>query len=192
MSVHIRRSTIARERPSTLEIAADVLVADATASLAEVAKAAGIGRTTLHKHYPTRQALLVAVAHDSLRLLENAIEDARLDDQGESAAEALRRMIELLVPLGSRIAFLLRQPSLDAEVAITERFERVEEPVNAFVERAQQELVLRPELPVWWVANSLYSFVYTAWEGITLGKLAPLDAPGLALDTALAGLGYRR
>ncbi len=46
---------------SLLDVAAGVLVADPAASLAEVAKAAGIGRTTLHKQYATRDDLLCAV-----------------------------------------------------------------------------------------------------------------------------------
>jgi hypothetical protein len=37
----------------------------------------------------------------------------------------------------------------------------------------------------------LYSVVYVAAESITLGQLAPLDAPALALGTFLHGLGAR-
>ena len=44
-----------------LDVAAAVLVSDPAASLAEVAEAAGIGRTTLHKHYATRDDLVRAV-----------------------------------------------------------------------------------------------------------------------------------
>ncbi|WP_158889148.1 TetR/AcrR family transcriptional regulator [Amycolatopsis anabasis] len=191
MSVHLRRATITRERPSTLDIAAEVLVANPTASLAQVAEAAGIGRTTLHKHYPTRQDLLVAVAHDSLDRVENAIAEAKLDTPGESTVDGLRRLVEALVPLGPRLAFLFRQPSLDDEPEIAARAERLDEPVAAFALRAQQEQVLRAGVSAWWITSTLYALVYAAWEGVALGKLAPADAPRIALDTTLAGLGFR-
>ena len=55
------RWVAARPSPLLLDIAAEMLVDDPAASLAEVAKAAGIGRTTLHKHYATRDDLLHAV-----------------------------------------------------------------------------------------------------------------------------------
>src|ERR1700689_5886322 len=45
-------------RRSLLDVAAEVLVADPSASLTQVAEAAGIGRTTLHKQDATREDLL--------------------------------------------------------------------------------------------------------------------------------------
>jgi AcrR family transcriptional regulator len=66
----VRRGT-AQTRPSLLQIATEVLVADPAASLGDVARAAGIGRTSLHKLYPTRHALLVALAEDGLDMLEH-------------------------------------------------------------------------------------------------------------------------
>jgi hypothetical protein len=57
MNMSVQVAGIARPRrgprPPLLDVAAEVLVADPAASLAEVAVAAGIGRTTLHKHYAT-------------------------------------------------------------------------------------------------------------------------------------------
>ena len=95
MSVHVTaRST----RPTLLDVAAEVLVADPSASLADVAAAASIGRTTLHKQYATRDDLLRAVAHRSIDLWSAAIDDVdrrcrrraavarRGDDSDRSAA----------------------------------------------------------------------------------------------------------
>jgi len=57
-------------RRSLLDVAAEVLVADPSASLTQVAEAAGIGRTTLHKQYATGEDLLRAVGHRVIDLWE--------------------------------------------------------------------------------------------------------------------------
>ncbi|WP_240687312.1 TetR/AcrR family transcriptional regulator [Amycolatopsis suaedae] len=162
---------------------------DPTASLSTIAEAAGIGRTTLHKRYPTRHDLLFAVAKDSLEQLSAATEQSGISDPDVPIPDALRRMVELSVPLGSRVSFLLRQPSLDSEEELMLTLQEMDRPVEAFVRRAQDAGVLRPDVPAWWVISTLYSILYTTWEGVAMGRLAPLDAPRLALDTILNGLG---
>ncbi|GAA3003710.1 TetR/AcrR family transcriptional regulator [Actinokineospora diospyrosa] len=174
-----------RTAKSILEIAAEVLVRDATASLAQVAAAAGIGRTTLHKRYPTRQHLLVAVAEESLDILDRAVTEAIGDDPGES----LRDLVDALVPLGPRLEFLLRQPSLDAEPELQARWVQVDRPLTEFMGRVAEAGLLRPGVAPWWAVSSLYAVAYTAWEGVALGKLAPLDAAGLAYGTLMGGIG---
>ena len=90
MSVHSAAGPVLRRaaRP-LLDVAAAVLVADPAASLAEVAEAAGIGRTTLHKHYATRDDLVRAVGHRAIDLWEQA--DRHGDRRGRRAAGADRR-----------------------------------------------------------------------------------------------------
>jgi AcrR family transcriptional regulator len=181
MTVH------ANARRPVLDVAAEVLVTDPTASLATVASAAGIGRTTLHKHYATRDELLVAVAHRSLDVCVQAAKDAVSVPEG-----ALRRLVDALIPVGPQLAFLFRSPSLDAEPSVGKRMDDLDDLIVAAVEGAQREGVLRQDRPVWWFVSSLYALVYVAWEGIAKGRLAPLDATDLVLGTLLDGLGVRQ
>ncbi|HEX3814067.1 MAG TPA: hypothetical protein VHX59_14620 [Mycobacteriales bacterium] len=193
MSVHAALSTTrtspgGRPAPrSLLDVAAEVLVANPAAPLAVVAQAAGIGRTTLHKQYATRDDLLLAVAHRSLDLCIEAARHAVADEIG-----ALRRLVDALIPVGPQLAFLFRQPSLDAEPAIDRRFDDLDQPVNRAVRAAQQAGELRRDRPEWWFVSSLYALVYVAWEGIAKGRLAPLDATELVLGTLVDGLGTGR
>lgn len=187
MSVRARTSP-----PTLLETATEVLVADPSASLADVARAAGIGRTTLHKLYPTRHALLVALARDALDVLERTYADAGLDgpDTATDAdpAAALRRLVVALVPLGPRVEYLMRERSLDVEPDLTARVEALDEPVRALVRRAQAAGRLRAGVPDEWVVASLNALVYAAWELVALGRLAPVAAPDLVLGTLLDGV----
>lgn len=176
-----------------LEIAAEVFSANAAASLADVAAAAGVGRTTLHNRFPTREALLLAVAHDALDRCAAVIQDANLTEVGtdatpEEVKAALSRFVEAMIPLGPRIEFLLRQPELDMDKELAARTDQLDKPLEDFVERAQQAGALRTGVPAWWAVSTLYALTYAAWEGITAGRLAPRDAPALVLHTTLTGI----
>jgi AcrR family transcriptional regulator len=189
MDVHKRKVA----RPGLLQVAAEVLVADPRASLGEVAAAAGVGRTTLHKRYPTRDALLLAVAHDSVDRFADAVADSGIallapHATAAEATAALHRLVEALVPLGARLEFLLRQPSLD-DPALVARLEQLDAPIEECIRRAQRAGAVRREMPVWWVASTLYALVYSAWDGVARGRLAVRDAPDLAFGTLLAGIG---
>ena len=169
--------------------ATEVLLRQPTASLADVAAALGVSRTTLYSRFPTRQALLVALADAALDAVEKALVEARLDDG--DVPGSLCRLITLLVPLGPRTEFLLRERSLDAEPALVARYTAADVPLIEYVARAQQAGVLRADLPAWWVASSVFATVGSAWEAIADGRLAPRDAPALVLATVLDGARVR-
>ncbi len=175
-------------KPSLLQAATEILVADPAASLADVAKAAGIGRTTLHKLYPTRHALLVALARDALDLLERAYQDLGLDGPSAKAPQTLHRLVTAMIPLGPRLGFLLRERSLDTEPELIARVEALDAPVRALVRRAQDEGVIRADLPDEWVVASINALVSAAWELIALGRLAPVSAPELVMSILLDGI----
>lgn len=166
-------------------------MADPTASLADVAAAAGIGRTTLHKRYPKRDDLLLAVGHYSVQRVAEDIELADLPTSGtaEHATAALRTLITMLIRSGSQVNFLLRHPSIDADEELTAAIAAIDVPVTAFVRHAQAVGVLNAALAPWWVISTLYSVTYSAWDAISTGRLALLDAPDLAFDTLVSGVG---
>lgn len=172
-----------------LEAASRALLESPGASLAEVAAAAGVSRTTLHSRYATRQELLVALAHDAIDLVEQAYVAARLDEG--TVRDALRRVVEGTFPLAPRIAFLLRERSLDDDAELNARNEALDRPLHDLVERGQANGELRADLPAWWLVASILGTVYAAWEAIADGRLAPRDAPGLVLTSMLDGVAVR-
>lgn len=61
------------------------------ASLEDIARAAGVGIGTLYRHFPTRQALLEVLLHDSFKDLETQARDLiKADSPGEALASWLR------------------------------------------------------------------------------------------------------
>ena len=177
-----RRAT----RPSLLDVAAEVLVADPAASLAEVAAAAGIGRTTLHKHYATRDDLLCAVGHRAIDLWERAVSVVTGTDAPDGG---LRAITAAMIPIGPQLAFLWRTPAFDHIAELEQRWKAAETRNLAVLKRAQGRGLLTASVPDWWLLQTFYSIIYVAAESVGSGKLAPLDAPGLVLRTFLHGIG---
>jgi AcrR family transcriptional regulator len=179
-------------RRELLDIATEVLAAQPTASLSDVASAAGIGRTTLHKRYARREDLLLAVGYDAVRKLAAGIAGADLPtsgDEREPAVAALRRLVAALVPLGAQVDFHLRQPALHEDAELAVEVAALDEPIAAFVRHAQAVGLVRAGLAPWWVVSMLFAVTYSAWEGVHAGRLAPLDAPALAYDTFVGAVG---
>jgi AcrR family transcriptional regulator len=185
-SSELRRRPGTGGRPTLLDVAAEVLVGNPAASLASVASAAGIGRTTLHKQYATRQELVVAVAH---RALDRSIDAASTVVADAAGDDVMRKLVTALVPVGAQLAFLFREPSLDNEPAIDKRLGDLDKPIETAIRAAQQAGALRTDRPEWWFVSTLYALVYVAWEGIKVGRLAPLDATELVVGTLIDGLG---
>jgi AcrR family transcriptional regulator len=178
-SVTPRRGT----KPPLLDVAAEVLVGDPAASLAEVAEAAGIGRTTLHKHYATRDDLIRAVGHRAIDLWEQAV------DAAASSVDGLRAMITAMIPAGPQLAFIWRTPALDHDKDFLGRWDAVEERCLAVLKQAQSRGILAADVPDWWLMRTFYSLIYVAAESVGSGHLAPRDAPDFMLGTFLRGIG---
>jgi AcrR family transcriptional regulator len=62
-----------QNRARILEVAHDLLAASSDASLNSIAREAGVGPGTLYRHFPNREALVLAVyRHDVQRLIDSA------------------------------------------------------------------------------------------------------------------------
>ena len=172
-----------------LEAAARVLAKSPAASMAEIAAVAGVSRTTLHARFANRHDLLVALAQDAMDQVEAAYREAGLD--GPDVRAALGRTVELLMPLGAQIEFLLRERSLDDDDELTRRYAGLDRPVVEAVARGQRDGALRADLPAWWLVAALSGTVYAAWEAIVDGRLAPRDAVGFVLAVVFDGAAPR-
>ncbi len=64
-----RRADARANRARILAVARQAIAADPAASLNAVAKAAGVGAGTLYRHFPSREALLVAVFRHEIDVL---------------------------------------------------------------------------------------------------------------------------
>ena len=83
------RSDSIRNRVAILEAAARRLTEDPNASLADIAKEAGVGRVTLYGHFASREELLTALLHHSMGRVEAELSQVDLSGDAWEALDSL-------------------------------------------------------------------------------------------------------
>lgn len=170
-----------------LEAAARLLVVDRGASMERIAEAAGVGRTTLHRHFRSREALVRAIALNAVEECEVALRKARLEE-GPSAREATERLFEALIPVGERYHFLLAEAQLEDDPELKAAEGRIDAPIRALIERGKRDGTFRAEVPSAWILHAMGALLFAAWEGVRDGELAPRDTTRLVTETLLFGV----
>src|SRR5881397_3487101 len=86
-----RRADAERNTAAIIDAALEALASDPNASMAEIARRAGVVRATIYMHFPTRESLLDAVMEHATALVADAIRQAE-PNRGEPT-EALERVL---------------------------------------------------------------------------------------------------
>ncbi|WOX21441.1 helix-turn-helix domain-containing protein [Streptomyces solicathayae] len=138
----------ARRNVEKIVAAAGALIAEhgADASLEEVARRAGVGSATLHRHFPSRQALLEAVFKDRVEALCAKAGDLLAEpDPGQALSTWLRAVGAHAVANRGLGASLMR----DADPSLGEScHDMVTNAGDALLARARAADAVRPEITI--------------------------------------------
>ncbi|MFJ8587002.1 TetR/AcrR family transcriptional regulator [Streptomyces sp. NPDC093595] len=173
------------DREQVLRTAAALLSRKATATMDEVARAAGIGRATLHRHFAGRDALVRALESLGIQEFEAAIDRARFDDG--TAEEALRRLIAGVEPVAGLLAFLVTENQLFEGDQMNEGWARLDARVAALFRRGQEEGDFRIDLSPAWLTEALYGLVGTCAWAVQDGRVAGKDFQYMIAELLLGG-----
>ncbi|MFG1821874.1 TetR/AcrR family transcriptional regulator [Microbispora bryophytorum] len=141
------------------------------ATLADIAEAAQIGHSRLHRYFSDRQDLVNAAVVDSFHVVEKSTAGAAID-QGPPL-EAMRRLISALVDAGDRLAFLFGDPRVLEEFTACYKpdLSVVLPTTVSLIERGQAEGVFDPGVSAEWIQQVLWALTYTGWEAAEKGLL---------------------
>lgn len=99
------RADARRNRQMIVAAAEDLFLRDgANASLEEIARQAGVGSATLHRHFPTRKILLESVYLDHVRELCDAAESLAADHDPAKALIAWLRLVSARATVNDGLA----------------------------------------------------------------------------------------
>lgn len=182
-----RRADAERNIGAITDAAVEALAADPDASMAAIARRAGVVRATIYMHFPTREALLDAVMEEATGRVAKAIRNAE-PDRGEPT-EALERVIlatwkqlgEFHNILQININRLSAQELRRRHLPMTTQF-------IPLLERGQAEGVFRSDVSATWLIAVVRAIVHVASTELQAGRLSPAEVEQTMLTTALAAV----
>ena len=176
-------------RDAIIESAFIILSQNPGAPLSDIAQQAGVGRATLHRHFASRQALILALTHIAIEEMDAASEVAAAT--ATSHLDALRKVLCALIPLGDRHGFLAQEPVTD-DPNIAAAFDRQQTETEVLIEAAKTEGDIDPSVPTVWVRQAFDYLLYAAWDSVKADEVTHKQAAALAWRTLVAGLGSKQ
>ncbi|MDI3420276.1 TetR/AcrR family transcriptional regulator [Streptomyces luteolus] len=173
------------DRTQVLRSAAALLSRKSTATMDEVARAAGIGRATLHRHFAGREALVRALEEMGIQELEAAIDAAALDEG--QADDAVRRLVAEVEPLGPLLSFLVGENQLFEGDQQNEGWARLDARVSRLFRRGQEQGVFRIDLTPAWLTEAFYGLVGAGAWAVQDGRLAAKEFQYMIVELLLGG-----
>lgn len=184
------RADAERSVRAILEAAERLLAEDPGASMEQIAEAAGLTRTTVHRRFANRQALTDALAVSAKLQLAEAIEAGSPDTAPPLIA--LYRVTANVLRTKSAWRFTLGNPLADTSAAAA-IWDEINSRCLQLLTRAQREGLLDPAADLEWTRQVYYALMSEALRRPSgdEGSDAPdVDALAtLVIDTLLHGAG---
>lgn len=156
------------------------------ASMDEIAKASGIGRATLFRHFKNRQALV-----DEIEL----ICESRIDDAVEPFLsldlpdiQRLYLVINAMIPMGDTFHFLSLEAYNLKNPLIREQYRQDREFWQKLLRPLQEQGIIDSQLPLGWLSDTIDNLVLQAWELMNSDKMSHTEATRLVWSTLTKGM----
>jgi TetR/AcrR family transcriptional repressor of mexCD-oprJ operon len=186
-SARKRRADAERNIQAIIDAALEALASDPDASMAEIARRAGVVRATIYMHFPTRVALLDAVMENAVAQVAEATRAAE-PTRGEPE-EALQRVLSATWQKLSDFQTLL---AINTSRLSARELHRRHQPVMTqfvpLIERGQEKGVFRRDVPISWHLGMIRAIAHAASAEVRSGRIPESEVEPAMLTTALAAI----
>lgn len=156
-----------RTRRAILEAAAALWARDFSASLGDIADRAEVSRSTLHRYFPERQALVDALLVDSQTRMGEAWDAAVA--VSTTPMQTVENIAAAIVDLADQVLFLFSDPA---------RFEGNphwndddDDALPELIRAAQRDGDLDPDIAPQFALSVMYALIYVTAESVAAGTL---------------------
>ena len=181
-----RRADAQRSFDSILDAALDALASDPDASMAEIARRAGVVRATIYVHFPTREALIAAVTHRAVAEVTDAINAAE-PTRGE-ATLALERVVAAAWRNLGRFHALVQVNTRLPHANLHAMHQPVLAVLQPLVERGQRDGTFRSDVPAAWHLSMLLALVHAASGELSAGRIPTAQVEAALLASVLGAI----
>jgi AcrR family transcriptional regulator len=179
-----RRADAGRNLEAILAAAITVLNDNASASVDEVAKAAGLTRQTVYAHYPSREALVAAVVQRATDEAVAALDAAGLEEL--PPVEALTRLLRLSARMLTEYPLLVHLPP-ETPSDQERSHQPIAEPLLRLIRRGQRDGAFDQEQPAEWLLSALLALGHAAGDAVRDGRMSA-DASAALLERSVLAM----
>ncbi|MET4921432.1 TetR/AcrR family transcriptional regulator [Streptomyces sp. PSRA5] len=165
--------------------AADYLGRRPNATISEIAKAMGVSRATLHRHFAGRGELLDALSDTAAERLHGAVTAARLTEG--DCADAVRRLVAGFERSAPYLALLYSFSQEDAPDIAHPAWNEADTAIRGLFERGQKSGEFTVGLTAVWLTEAFYSLIAGAVWAERSGRCAQRDFVHMVTRMVLCG-----
>jgi AcrR family transcriptional regulator len=169
-----------------MDAAVDALASDPEASMAEIARQAGVVRATIYVHFPTRESLIEAVTDRAIAEATAAIEAAE-PERGDPA-DALRRVVATAWRTLGRYHPLVAINTQLPQSELRQRHRAVLSVLEPLIARGQQDGSFRADVPSGWHLSMVLALVHAASAEMDGGRLPADEVERALVETVLGAV----
>ncbi len=179
-----RRSDALRNRDAIMDATLACLALNPSASMAEIAQAAGVGRVTLYGHFSSREELIDAVFERTMAKAEAELSAVDLDGD---ARRAMRRLVRSSwrIVAASHALLGAAEAALSSE-RIRSHHHQPMARVAALIARGQAEGSFRTDQPIEWLTACFHTILHAGATEVRVGRLTETTAAEIIPDTVTA------
>lgn len=175
-----------RSNDRLVDIATGVLSANPASTMHEIALAAGVSRATLHRRFPSREALMIAIAEIAIFEMRRVTDNVAA--RGLTGRAALDALIELAIPLAPRFGFIATEASVENDLCLAVTIDSFLSIWESWCVEGQRRGELRVDVPAKWMISALHGLIVACYEGVRRGEIAERDSVRLVHRTFFSGL----